>query len=126
SPPDHGFVPTAASGSRHTRATAARLSASSDGFPCPNCGSPPLIYNGGPVAPSSTAYAIFWDPSGAPNHFTSAYKDLIVRYFTDLAADSGHPTNSNEISQQYTDSTGEHASYAVTFGGAFADGDPYP
>jgi PKD repeat protein len=128
-PHDHGFVATAAKGSRHALATESRLSASSDGFSCPSCGSPPLVYdsvNRGPVVPSSTVYAIFWDPSAAPIHFAAAYKDLIVRYFTDLAASSGHPTNSNEVSQQYTDSAGQRASYAVTFGGAFADGDPYP
>ena len=27
---------------------------------------PPLLYHGGPVMPSNTNYAFYWDPAGAP------------------------------------------------------------
>jgi PKD repeat protein len=123
-PHDHGFVPALmSSGQPAPTPGASRLSSFSGAL-----GTPPLLYQGGSVSPTSTVYAIFWDPPGAPNHFAQSYKDLIGQYFTDLAAASGHPTNSNEISQQYTDKigTGHRASYSVSYGGSFDDTTPYP
>jgi PKD repeat protein len=123
-PHDHGFVPALTSHGQPARGLGASQLAGFSGA----LGTPPLIYQGGPVAPSSTVYAIFWDPSSAPNHFAQSYKDLISQYFTDLAATSGHPTDTNEISQQYTDAVGagHRASYSVTYGGSLDDTTPYP
>lgn len=128
-PHDHGFVPALMSNGQPAPVPGASpisSLSSPSGFSSVFGSSPPLVYRGGSVAPSSTVYAIFWDPSGAPNHFAQSYKDLIDQYFTDLAAVSGHPTNSNEISQQYTDSGGHRATYSVTFGGAIDDTTAYP
>jgi len=48
----------------------------------------PLIYNGGRVMPSSTNYAIYWDPSGGAA-FPAGYETKLNRYFEDVAHDSG-------------------------------------
>src|SRR4051812_35791179 len=45
---------------------------------------PSLQYYGGPVLRTNETFAIFWDPAG---RFSQSYRDLIVRYLQDVAAD---------------------------------------
>jgi PKD repeat protein len=84
-----------------------------------------LDYNGGPVMPSNTNYAVYWDPAGAPS-YPGDYQPGIDQFFEDLAHDSGGHENVDSISAQYNDSAGEFARYSSHFGGALIDEDPYP
>jgi len=86
-------------------------------------GQPPLIYHGGPVMHSHTAYAIFWAPSGYS--FPAGYTAAIETYLKDVAADSHKSTNVYSVSAQYTDGTGR-AAYSDSFGGSVADTHAYP
>ena len=86
-------------------------------------GEPPLLYHGGPVMHSHAAYAIFWAASG--HTFPSGYKEAIVEYLKDVAADSGKPSNVYSVSAQYADKTG-HAAYSDSFGGSMEDTTAYP
>jgi IPT/TIG domain-containing protein len=84
-----------------------------------------LEYHGGPVAPSNTNYALYWDPAGAAEYPTG-YQGGIDRYFEDLAHDSGGTQNTDSVLSQYGDKSGAFASYNSHFGGALLDSDPYP
>ncbi len=84
-----------------------------------------LEYHGGPVMPSNTNYAVYWDPAGAPS-YPAGYQTGINRWFEDLAHDSGGLQNTDSVLVQYGDAAGEHAAYLSYFGGALADTDPYP
>ncbi len=85
-----------------------------------------LVYHdGGPVMPSNTNYAIFWDPSGGAA-FPAGYQAGLERWFTDLAHDSGGLLNTDSVLTQYGDEFGHTASYNSHFGGAYIDTDPYP
>ncbi|MEA2201902.1 MAG: hypothetical protein QOI89_2498 [Solirubrobacteraceae bacterium] len=84
-----------------------------------------LDYNGGPVMPSNTNYAVYWRPAGAPA-YPSDYQPGLNRYFEDLAHDSGGTQNVDSVSAQYNDTAGEFAGYSSQFGGALIDTDPYP
>jgi hypothetical protein len=86
-------------------------------------------YNGGPVMPSNTDYLVFWSPRGIGSYGPGAppeYTAGIEQYFMDLAHDNGGHRNVDSVSTQYNDLTGAFAKYAVTFGGAILDTDPYP
>ena len=85
----------------------------------------PVEYNGGPVMPSNTNYALYWDPSGAPA-YPAGYQTGLDRYFEDLSADSGGLQNTDSVLAQYKDAAGEFAAYNSHFGGALPDADPYP
>ena len=82
-------------------------------------------YNGGPVMPSSTDYMVLWSPGGS-GAYGPQYVSGLSQYFTDLAHDSGGSPNTDAVSAQYNDLTGASSKYAVTFGGALLDKDPYP
>ncbi|HEX4188191.1 MAG TPA: IPT/TIG domain-containing protein [Solirubrobacteraceae bacterium] len=84
-----------------------------------------LDYNGGPVMPSNTNYAIYWQPAGAPE-YPADYQPGINRYFEDLEHDSGGTANVDSVSAQYNDTAGEFARYDSHFGGALIDTTPYP
>lgn len=84
-----------------------------------------LEYYGGPVMPSNTNYALYWDPAGAPE-YPAGYESGLDRYFEDLAHDSGGVENTDSVLAQYKDAAGEYASYDSHFGGALIDTDPYP
>jgi hypothetical protein len=84
-----------------------------------------LDYNGGPIMPSNTNYAVYWAPGGSPEYPTG-YQTGLNRYFKDLAADSGGVENVESVSAQYNDAAGQFARYESTFGGALVDTDPYP
>ena len=83
-----------------------------------------LIYHGGPVMPSNTTYALFWEPSG--HSLPADYKSAIAAYLGNVAADSGLSTNVYSVGTQYTDSSGSRAAYDSTFGGSLDDTDAYP
>ena len=87
--------------------------------------SKPLEYHGGPVMPSNTNYALYWDPTGGPE-YPAGYETGLNRYFEDLAHDSGGVQNIDSVLTQYKDTAGEFANYSSHFGGALIDGDPYP
>ena len=82
-------------------------------------------YNGGPVMPSNTDYAFYWDPPGAPA-FPATYVEGLDQYFTDLAEASGSQETVDSVAAQYGDAEGEFASYEAHFGGAILDQEPYP
>lgn len=86
-------------------------------------GEPPLVWHGGPVMHSQTAYGIFWAPSGYS--FPSGYRAAIESYFQNVAADSGKPSNVYSVSAQYEDGTGR-ASYIDSYGGSMTDTTTYP
>jgi hypothetical protein len=71
----------------------------------------------------NTVYAIYWVPSGYS--VSSGYESLINRFFSDVAADSGHRTNVYYAGTQYYDGTG-NVTYSSTFGGSTVDSDPLP
>jgi hypothetical protein len=84
-----------------------------------------LDYNGGPIMPSNTNYAVYWAPSGSPK-YPAGYQTGLNRYFEDLAHDSGGVANVESVSAQYNDAAGQFAAYQSSFGGALVDTDPYP
>ena len=86
---------------------------------------PNLRYHGGPVMPASTTRVIYWTPAGRELD-APTYTDIIDRYFTDTAADSGGVDNVYSVLNQYTDADGNRANYTQTFAGSFVDTHPYP
>ena len=82
-------------------------------------------YNGGPVMPVNTDYAVYWSPGGL-GAYGPEYVAGINQYFTDLQHDSGGHQNVDSVSAQYNDVSGATSSYSVTFGGGLLDTDPYP
>src|SRR5207248_9422244 len=66
-------------------------------------GSPLLSYHSGPVMHQSTAYAIFWNPSGSGLSYPANYKSVLAQYFTDVAAANGRANNPYGVMPQYTD-----------------------
>jgi hypothetical protein len=61
-------------------------------------GSPPLLFNGGPIMKTEKSYAIFWNPatlqSGATSQgLTTKYKSLIKRYFSDVGGSTFYHNN---------------------------------
>jgi len=88
-------------------------------------GAAKLEYHGGPIMPSNTNYAFYWDPPGGPS-YPAAYQSGLNTFFEDLAHDSGGVQNVDSVATQYNDSAGEFANYDSHFGGAILDTDPYP
>jgi PKD repeat protein len=83
-----------------------------------------LPYWGGPVLRTNETFVIFRDPDGA---LSPGYRDLVLRYFADVAdvaADSGS-TNVYSVLNQYYDTTGP-ISNKSSFVGSAVDTDPYP
>jgi PKD repeat protein len=93
-----------------------------------------LDYSGGPVMPSNTDYVLVWNPSNYGSHtpfqgnnaYPLNFLGGVARYFSDLAADSGHSSNSDAVSTQYNDANGNTAAYNSHFGGTLTDTDPLP
>jgi hypothetical protein len=86
-----------------------------------------LDYSGGPVMPSNTNYAIVWTPSNytlAP--FQPGYVSGVGKFFGDVAHDSGLHTNSDSVTTQYNDASGQVAAYNSSFGGTLTDMQPLP
>lgn len=84
-----------------------------------------VTYHGGPVMPSNTNYAFYWDPTGAPE-YPAGYQAGLNRWFEDLAHDSGGLQNTDSVLTQYGDQAGEFANYDSHFAGEIIDDDPYP
>jgi hypothetical protein len=85
-----------------------------------------LVYHGGPVVHSSAPYLIFWAPSG--DRIPASSRSLLIRYFTDVAADSGRSSNLYGVLRQYHD-RGGFAGYRQTFNSKhqlIIDTQPYP
>jgi hypothetical protein len=82
-----------------------------------------LQYNGGPVMHSDGNYVIYWEPSGYST--TSAYKNILSTYFTNVAAASGATTNDYSVATQYSDGSGKIA-YSASSGGSTVDTNSYP
>ncbi len=79
-------------------------------------GTPPLLYNGGPVMPSSagnpiTVTPIFWNPPGTGPAMDGRYKDLIKKYLGDVAHDSGLNTNVFSVATEYFGTNGTIGNY---------------
>lgn len=91
-----------------------------------------LSYHGGAVMHSMAQYAIFWAPSGVA--FPAGYKQAAIQYLTDVAGDSGRPTNVYSVGTQFYDVAGAsnpdpspgQATYAASYGASFDDATPYP
>src|SRR5258708_5279437 len=84
-----------------------------------------LSHSPGPVMPSNTNYALYWDPAGAPA-YPAGYQAGINRFFEDLAHDSGGLLNTDSILTQYGHSGGHFASYHSHFRGALTPPAPHP
>jgi hypothetical protein len=95
----------------------------------PYGGSPPLLDHGGPImsTPSVSSRVvitpIFWAPPGFS--FTASYKNVILKYLGDVAADSGKVTNVFATNTQYPGSNGT-ASYHVVLDSAITDTHAFP
>ncbi len=120
----YGITPV---GTRNEASLLARAGATGSGahaFDEPPFGGSQLVnLEGGPVMHSVTTHVVYWDPS--QSEFTSTTTGIVDGFFTDVAHDSGLPTNVFGVAAQYTDSAG-HAAYSSTFGGALTDSNPYP
>jgi hypothetical protein len=87
-----------------------------------NLGLGNLSYHGGPVQTGATpaqTYAIFWG-----NGMTTQYGSLIVRFFQDVAADSGLTSNTYFSDTQYSQNVGgvtTPITYNQSFGGYWHD-----
>ena len=88
----------------------------------PSGGGPLLYHSGGSVMHSNNTHVIYWDPN---KEFTAKTKEVVSKFFTDVAHDSGLASNVFGILGQYTDATG-NAAYNASFAGALADADAYP
>ncbi len=84
-----------------------------------------LDYNGGPVMPSNTNYAIYWSPSGT-GAYPAGYVEGVDNYFKNLAADSGGHQNVDSVATQYNDTAGAFANYESHYGGELDDTQKYP
>jgi PKD repeat protein len=116
--PIRGVMPQAS-------ATSHRLiqrSGTARSFDGPPEGGGPLVYNGGPVLHTVVSHVIYWDPGG---EFTAATKSVIGKFFTDVGADSGKPSNVFAVGGQYSDGAGR-ALYSASFSGALVDKEAYP
>ncbi len=121
-----GYEPVPAAGSRHaTEQASSQPAAAAKESTAKPAAKKPIEYHGGPIMPSNTNYALYWDPSGGPE-YPGGYQSGINRYFEDLAHDSGGEQNTDSVLTQYGDEAGEFANYNSHFGGALIDTDAYP
>lgn len=89
-------------------------------------GTPPLLWHGGAMMGTSSTgplnvIPIFWSPRG--HAITAAYKNIITRYLSGIAADSGSHTNVFSTLTEYFGSNGSinynvQVPFAVNDGGA--------
>ena len=98
-----------------------------------------LDYGGGPVMPSNVNYVIDWQPAGyAGTAFQGSGAQNVIngvaQYFKDLQAASGTSSNSDSVSTQYNDASGDAAAYnsqlapggSAALNGAYLDSDALP
>jgi hypothetical protein len=91
-------------------------------------GTPPLLYNGGPVmATRSTGplviTPVFWSPAGHP--MSSAYKNIITTYLADVARASGSDNNVFSVPTEYYGTDG-FVRYGIELGAPITDTHPLP
>lgn len=79
-----------------------------------------LLYFGGPVMHTVTAFTIFWAPSGHP--IDSGYQSLIDRYFNDIGGSNLY----NIVTQYYDDPGTVHLQNISSLGGTWVDTTTYP
>src|SRR3954464_7246289 len=77
-------------------------------------------YWGGPVLRTNETFVVFWDPNG---QLSQSYRDLVVRYFQDVAADHGDDVYA--VLNQYSDTTGPITN-SSTYTGSAVDTHPFP
>ncbi len=93
----------------------------------------PVVYHGGSVMRGVTIHTLFWAPhgyrfSGSPSPGVLGYEQLIQRFFTDVAHDSGSQANIFSVLPQFADGQGA-GRYAISYGAAadsINDSDPFP
>ncbi len=97
------------------------------GAPAPLFASP-LLYNGGPIMPTVTTYAIFWNPpklqDGTPTSIPAHYQAVLKSVLADYP---GHGLSNNNT--QYYQTIGGITTYIQNtgkLGGFFVDTSPYP
>ena len=83
-----------------------------------------LDYQGGPVMQSNRTHVIFWNPSNSLS-WDPGYKEAIIGYLQNVAADNHKATNVYALTPQYTDATGR-AFYDSSYAGAIDDSSPAP
>jgi hypothetical protein len=87
----------------------------------------PLLYNGGPIMPHVTTYAIFWIPprlqTGASTGVSANYRPLVKRFLNDYP---GHGIDNNNTQYYQSAATTTFIRNAGHFGGAITDTSPYP
>jgi hypothetical protein len=91
-------------------------------------GDPPLIWHNGPVMGTNTTgpvvvTPIFWHPAGHP--MATGYENLISRYLSDVAHDSGKHTNVFSTLTEYFGTDGT-INYQVREGTPINDTNPLP
>jgi len=89
----------------------------------PAGGTPPLLYQGGPVMANTasaplTVTPIFWNPTG--HSMPGSYKDLLKKYLQDVAVASGSNTNVYSTNTEYFGSNGS-IGYNIRLGRAIDD-----
>lgn len=86
-----------------------------------------LVYNGGPVMPTSQVYTIYWQPSGY--QFPAGYTANMNQYFKDLQATAGKNTNPYINGTQYYQEVNGKRTYVqnrTTYAGTALDTDALP
>jgi hypothetical protein len=83
-----------------------------------------LSYGGGPVVHSTAPYALYWDHNAG--QYTGSWEEMISGFLQNVGSDSGKLSNDFAVITQYHDTSGEKASYDLTFRGAYTDTDAYP
>jgi hypothetical protein len=89
--------------------------------PLPYDSGGPLFNHGGPVMHTVTTHVIYWDPSA---NFTAATKEVVHKFFADVAQDSGLASNVFGVAGQYNDGSGR-AAYSSTVGSEGIDSTAY-
>lgn len=94
-------------------------------------GTPPLVYNGGPVMGATLAHPgdvkvtpIYWDPTGSM--FATTYKTVVNHYIRDIAADNTGLTDLPPYTNVYSVDLQLGIHYDIHNPGAKADADPFP
>ncbi|HEY5197897.1 MAG TPA: Ig-like domain repeat protein [Solirubrobacteraceae bacterium] len=85
-----------------------------------------LTYHNGPVMVTNRTHVVLWAPTGFS--YPTGYVNLIERYLTDVAHDSGQARNTYSVDTQYnqTTPTTQNIAYDSTYAGELDDSDVYP
>ena len=128
--------PAAPAGNRAANPLAGVGAAATPCFTSDSTCASPLTYHGGAVQHGEKLYLLFWDPNGFAGN--SSYVTDMQTWVQNLAAGDYSPDNTSShvgnplsVVQQYYDLSGPGGTknfipYAVQYGGAIMDTDPYP